>query len=201
MKNQYKSMYRVVKKPQIFEAQKQTVIAIKGIGGPNTEEFQKCIEALYQLSYAFRMSYKRQIPIENYESYTVGPLEGFWGTIDNKMYDQNKEKLTYELFIVQPKFITKEVFEQYQKEVSLKNDKVLEIEYKINNEGLVGQILHTGPYETEDNSIDILKTKKRVAPNSKENITNVNTIKDIRTKKQILCKTRAQVRLSINTAM
>ncbi len=28
-------------------------------------------------------------------------------------------------------------------------------------------------------------------PNKKENITNVNTIKEIRRKKQILCKTRA----------
>ncbi len=34
-------------------------------------------------------------------------------------------------------------------------------------------------------------TKKRVATNSKENITNVNIIKEIRRKKQILCETRA----------
>ncbi len=39
------------------------------------------------------------------------------------------------------------------------------------------------------------------ATNSKENITNVNTIKEIRRKKKISCETRAWVRLSINTAM
>ncbi len=35
------------------------------------------------------------------------------------------------------------------------------------------------------------KTKKRVTTNSKENITNVNTIKEIIRKKQILCETSA----------
>ncbi len=157
MKKQYKSMYRTIKKPQLIQCEDQIIISIKGVGGPNTIEFQKCIEALYQLSYAFRMSYKRDVPIDNYETYTVGPLEGFWGTIDNKMYDQNKAKLTYELFIVQPKFITKKVFDEYQCELLTKNPKISEISYQVQNQGLVGQILHVGPYETEDESIAILK--------------------------------------------
>lgn len=157
MKKQYKDYYRVIKKPQILELPKVPVISIKGQGNPNHNPlFEAHISSLYQLSYGFRMSYKNQ-PIEGYYTYTVGPLEGFWSTVDNQMYDQNKDKLTYELFIVQPDFITEQVFKTYQTKLASKNQYIQDVEFKYLEEGLVGQILHIGPFETEANSIQILE--------------------------------------------
>ncbi len=153
MKKQYKELYRKVKKPQIITVPKTPVISIKGAGNPNDNPlFEQHIGCLYQLSYGFRMSYKKQ-PIDGYYTYTVGPLEGFWSTSDNQMYDQDKDKLTYELFIIQPDFVTAEVFQQYQTELIKKNPKIAEVEFKYIEEGLCGQILHIGSFDNEPQSV------------------------------------------------
>ncbi|WOO86985.1 GyrI-like domain-containing protein [Mollicutes bacterium LVI A0039] len=157
MKKHYKEYYRAIKKPQILELPQIPIISIKGQGNPNDNpQFEAHISCLYQLSYSFRMSYKNE-PIPGYQSYTVGPLEGFWSTIDNQMYDQDKDKLSYEIFIIQPDFITEDVFLTHQAKMILKNPQIQDVVFKYANEGLVGQILHVGPFETESESIAILE--------------------------------------------
>ncbi len=157
MKKQYKDHYRTIKKPQILEIPKTPIISIKGEGNPNTSPlFAKHIQALYQLSYGFRMSYRNE-PIDGYYTYTVGPLEGFWSTNDGQMYDQNKDKLTYELFIIQPDFVTESVFEEYKNKLVEKNDFIKQVEFKYIEEGMVGQILHVGPFDTENESVEKLE--------------------------------------------
>lgn len=154
MKKQYKELYRSIKKPQILKTPKLPIISIKGVGNPNNNpDFEARIGALYKLSYGFRMSYKNN-PIKGYYTYTVGPLEGFWSTIDNNMYDQNKDKLTYEIFIAQPDFVTERVFNEYQTKLGFANDLINEVQFRYSEEGLVGQILHVGPFDNE------LQTKK-----------------------------------------
>lgn len=157
MKKQYKQLYRAIKKPQIIEIPKIPIISIKGQGNPNNNPlFEEHIGSLYTLSYAFRMSYRNE-PIAGYYTYSVGPLEGFWSTSDNQMYDNDKDKLTYEIFIIQPDFITEEVFKEYQQKLSSKSEYIKDIEFKYLEEGLVGQILHVGPFDTEFQSIEILE--------------------------------------------
>ncbi len=156
MKIKYKEQYRALKKPQIINTKEQIIISIKGSGNPNDNiMFQKHIESLYKLSYAFRMSYKKD-GIAGYYTYTVGPLEGFWTTIDRKVYDQNKDNLAYEIFITQPDFITKDVFLAYQYKLMAMDNEIDKVEYKIIKEGLVGQILHVGSFDDEQVSVDIL---------------------------------------------
>lgn len=157
MKKQYKELYRSIKKPQILTVPKMPIISIKGQGNPNDNPlFEQHISSLYQLSYGFRMSYRNQ-PIDNYYTYAVGPLEGYWTTIDQQMYNDDKDNLAYELFIIQPDFITEEVFQTYQTKLSPKNEYIKDVEFKVVEEGLVGQILHVGPFETENQSIAILE--------------------------------------------
>ncbi len=157
MKKQYKDYYRTIKKPQILKIPKTPIISIKGEGNPNTSPlFAEHIQALYQLSYGFRMSYRNE-PIDGYYTYTVGPLEGFWSTNDGQMYDQNKDKLTYELFIIQPDFVTESVFDEYKNKLVEKNDFIKQVEFNYIEEGMVGQILHVGPFDTENESVQILE--------------------------------------------
>lgn len=175
MKKQYKSLYRAIKKPQIIEVPKIPIITISGVGNPNDNPiFESHIGALYQLSYGFRMSYKKT-PIDGYYQYTVGPLEGFWSTSDGQMYDQNKDKLTYKIFITQPDFVTKQVFTEYQKTLSLKNPLISEIKYELLDEGLCGQILHIGRFDDEPQSVEkledfISKSGYQIAPDSHHEI-------------------------------
>lgn len=153
MKKIYQSYYKKVKKIQIIDIQPLNIISIKGVGNPNNNPlFQEHIQALYQLSYGFRMSYKKDI-IPGYFTYSVGPLEGFWSTIDNQMYDQNKEKLSYEIFIVQPDFVKRDVFLKYQEKLANKNPMIKNIEYKTIKEGLCAQILHVGSFDDEPTTV------------------------------------------------
>ncbi|WOO88792.1 GyrI-like domain-containing protein [Mollicutes bacterium LVI A0078] len=153
MKTQYKPYYRALKKPQILELPKIPIISIKGEGNPNTNPlFESHISALYQLSYGFRMSYRNQ-PIEGYYTYTVGPLEGFWSTNTGLEYTQDKDTLTYEIFIVQPDFVTEQIFLEYQQKLQSKNDYIKEVEFKYIEEGLCGQILHIGSFDSEPESV------------------------------------------------
>lgn len=156
MKKQYKQMYKLSKKPQIIHGEKQVIISLEGTGDPNNNpEFSANIGALYKLSYSFRMSYRNQ-PIANYSTYTVGPLEGIWTTVDDRDFKGEKNRLKYRIFIVQPNFITHEVFLQYQNKLKLDNPLIGEIEYSILDEGLVGQITHIGSYDDEEETVKLL---------------------------------------------
>lgn len=158
MKTQYKQFYRQLKKPQIIVLPKIPVISIKGQGDPNDNPlFEKHISALYQLSYGFRMSYKKE-PIDGYYSYSVGPLEGFWSTSTGLEYTQDKSTLTYELFIVQPDFVTEQIFLEYQKKLQIKNDYIKQVQFKYIEEGLSAQILHIGSFDTEPESVQLLES-------------------------------------------
>lgn len=153
MKKQYKEMYAQRKTPQIINCQKQIIISIEGVGNPNTSElFSKHIETLYKLSYGFRMSYKKDA-IEGYYNYVVAPLEGFWTTADNTVYDGNKDNLKYKIFIAQASFVTKEVFAEYQRNLTNSDNYIDEVKYEVIEEGLVGQIMHVGPFDTEEESV------------------------------------------------
>lgn len=156
MKKIYKELYRSVKKPQIITAPKLPIICLSGAGNPNDNpEFEAHIQALYQLSYGFRMSYKKD-PIDGYFQYTVGSLEGFWSTSDNQMYDQDKDKLTYKIFIVQPEFVTEEVFLDYQAKLIVKNPLIADIKFEYIEEGLCAQQLHIGPFDDEPQTVQAL---------------------------------------------
>lgn len=157
MKKQYKELYRSVKKPQIIDCPKLPIISLEGEGDPNNNpQFEAHIGALYQLSYGFRMSYKNE-PIDGYYTYSVGPLEGFWTTRDGNMYNQNKDNLKYKIFIVQPDFVTEEVFKEYQTKLTSKNELISSIKFEYLTEGKCGQILHLGPFDTEPESVTKLE--------------------------------------------
>jgi hypothetical protein len=53
-----KTIYAPNTKPSIVDVPTSSFILIKGFGNPNSEAFQKRVEALYSLSYAMRMSPK-----------------------------------------------------------------------------------------------------------------------------------------------
>lgn len=157
MKKSYKQMYKQSKKPQIFTCEKQVIIYLEGEGNPNDNpDFTAKIGALYKLSYSFRMSYRNQ-PIANYQKYTVAPLEGIWTTVDNRDFHGEKERLKYKIFIVQPTFITNDVFNSYREDLKKDNPLIGEIQYQVLDEGLVGQITHIGSYDSEEQTLDILK--------------------------------------------
>lgn len=161
-KKELKHLYVPSKKqPSIVTVPNMKFIMIDGIGNPNTsQEFQESVEALYAIAYAIKMLPKKNMTPEGYFEYVVPPLEGRWDTIDGKEFDLNKkDKLKWTIMIMQPDFVTDELFNQVKEQVKQKkdNDYFDQVRLEEFEEGLCAQILHIGPYDDEPVTFEILE--------------------------------------------
>lgn len=149
------------KKASIVQVPRMKFIMIDGKGDPNTSEsLQQSVEALYALSYGIKMLPKKNIVPEGYFDYVVPPLEGRWDTIDGEEFDfTRKDKLKWTIMIMQPEFVTDELFEQVREQVKQKKDNPFLNKARLENfeEGLCAQILHLGPYDDEPSTLDLLE--------------------------------------------
>ncbi len=161
-KKKYKALYNPSKKtPQIVDAPNLQYAVLRGIGNPNTSrEFSDAIGALYGLSYAISMSYKGDFAIPNFYNFVVPPLEGVWDVVSEEGYDiNNKDDLKWEIGIMQPEFVTRDIFKQ-AKEIAVKakkNELINEIELKEICDGTCCTFMHIGSYDNEKQSFDMME--------------------------------------------
>ena len=150
-----KQFYLPKNNPETIIVPKFNFFTIEGNGNPNDEFFADYIAVLYSLSYGIKMSPKQGFAPENYEEYTVFPLEGVWD-IDEKvkknfMGTLDKNSLVFKLMMRQPDFVTAdfalETIEQIKKK---KPHPLLEkVKFEAIEDGLCVQMLHVGSYDSE----------------------------------------------------
>lgn len=157
-KSLYKAMYQPKSGPQILKIPKLNYITIDGYGNPNGSEFASNVEALYTISYAIKMSYKKPNPIVGYYEYKVFPLEGEWDLVDKTKPSTDKDNYKYKLMIQQPEFVDIDVFKRFLEQVLTKKDnpKLVNLQFETIEEGNVCQLLHIGPYDDEPKSFEIM---------------------------------------------
>lgn len=129
-------------------------LMIDGSGDPNTsQEYAEAIEALYALAYALKFKVKKsQVAID----YAVMPLEGLWWTDDPTQFSMsNKAIWKWTAMIMQPKYVTAELFGGALAEVKKKKDLTAlnRVRFESYHEGLSAQIMHIGPYAAEGPTI------------------------------------------------
>ena len=84
-------------------------IMIDGVGNPREQDFKLKSKAMNVMAKAIRSYYKTHEDL----TYLISPLEGMWDTYDNSKFDVTRKKmLRYTLMMLQPKFLTPEVFEE-----------------------------------------------------------------------------------------
>lgn len=123
-------------------------IMIDGVGNPREPDFKLKSKAMNLLAKAIRAYYKEHEDL----TYMISPLEGMWDTYDNAKFDVTRKKMIrYTLMMLQPKFLTEEVFEKVKAELEKKknNPYIKEIYLKKFEEGQCIQMLHIGPYDKE----------------------------------------------------
>jgi len=154
-KKELKEFYNPPKnKPTIIEVPERNYIMISGVGNPNTSlEFQESIEALFSVSYNLKFMIKKS----NHEiDYGVMPLEGLWWCDDMTQFSvHNKDIWKWTIMILQPDFITMEHFEDGVLKVKEKKglSRVSDLQFSIYEEGLSVQMMHIGPFSTEDQTL------------------------------------------------
>ena len=175
-KKEEKELYGVKTMPQVVDVPKQKFICIKDIGNPNSDNFKKNIEVLYQLSYSIKMMPRNGFTLDGYFEYSVFPLEGLWSLTDKGIKIQqekgilDKNEFVYTLMIKQPSFVDKDIFNKALELVKKKKPNKLldEVFYDEIIEGLSIQILHNGSYDNEPESFN--KIKKYLIDNNYERI-------------------------------
>lgn len=155
-KKEFKHLYNSsAKEAVIVDVPEMNFLMIDGHGDPNTSiEYRQAIEALYSVSYTLKFSVKKA----GVADYGVLPLEGLWWVDDmSKFSTDDKDAWKWTAMIMQPKFVTKQLFAEAIEAVKKKELPALTImEFKPFVEGLSAQIMHIGPYAEEGPTIQRL---------------------------------------------
>ncbi|MFT8310151.1 MAG: GyrI-like domain-containing protein [Sporolactobacillus sp.] len=155
-KKDFKGLNLPKQKPVIVHVPEIRFVTIEGSGDPNGEKFAQATAALYSLSYAVKMSYKKDTVPDGYYEYVVFPLEGVWDLVDKTLPPTVKSNFKYTLMIRQPDFLTTELFERFLSETKKKkpNSFLDQVTFSTLEEGLCCQMLHKGSYDNEPKSFE-----------------------------------------------
>ncbi|MDA3867636.1 MAG: GyrI-like domain-containing protein [Salinivirgaceae bacterium] len=175
-----KKIYLPKQKPVVVEAPAFKYFTIGGEGNPNSELFTDRVEILYALSYAVKMSPKKNMAPDGYFDYTVYPLEGIWDVNDEakKKSDKqlDKNSLVYKIMIRQPEFVDDNFAQRIIEIVKEKKPylDLSQVKFEQIEEGKCVQMLHVGSYDDEPASFEQMKAFaeqngfRRLSKNHKE---------------------------------
>jgi hypothetical protein len=163
-KKELKSLYGPSSKEfQVVEVPPMQYLMLDGRGDPNTaQEYQDAIEALYALAYKLKFMSKKALE----RDYVVPPLEGLWDSpemifsltgVDDedvwveKFKASDRDSWQWTMMIMQPDWITLEMFEDAREQVRQGKNPVSLDKMRLERyeEGLCVQILYVGPYAGE----------------------------------------------------
>lgn len=149
-KKELKDLYNASTKiPSIIEVPRLQYIKIDGHGLPTEEGFQNAAGTLYPIAYTIKFLVREIHEID----YGVLPMEVIWHVNREKKGDFH-----WTMMLMQPQFITNEIFEQACDKVRSKFDIPLmnEVRFESDEEGVCVQVLHKGDYKQMNNTLDIM---------------------------------------------
>jgi hypothetical protein len=149
-KKELKHLYRPsAKKFEVVDVPPMNFLMIDGHGDPNTaQEYQQAVEALYAVAYALKFTSKKEKGMD----YVVPPMEGLWWAQNMEAFTTaDKSAWDWTMMIMQPEWVTQDMFEKTLKQVEKKKDlpALPKLRLEAYHEGLSVQILHIGPYDVE----------------------------------------------------
>jgi len=152
-KREHKELYAATRMPAMVEVPELSFLMIDGSGDPNTSTaFQEAVGALYSVSYGLKFASKNGPAGMDY---VVMPLEGLWS---DPTGDEGAWRWT--LMIMQPGEITQEMVAQAVRDAAARKPlpAAPQLRFERFAEGLAAQVLHMGPYDQEEPTIDRLMT-------------------------------------------
>jgi hypothetical protein len=147
-------------KISILEIPEMNYLTIQGQGDPNNnDDYTLAVGALYAVAYQLKFCIKNSLAAVDYQ---VMPLEGLWWAEDMRQFTlSERSNWHWQMMIMQPEYVTKDIFRQAIAEVHHKKNppKLEEISFESYREGLSAQIFHSGPYgDAERPTIEKLHT-------------------------------------------
>lgn len=134
---------------RVIEVPKLQYLMVGGHGDPNTStEFSDAITALYPLAYKLKFASKKTLG----KDYAVMPLEAQWWAKDMSTFlTRDKSQWDFTVMIMQPEWITQDMFEEAKALVSVKNKPASldKVRLETLDEGTCVQTLHIGSFDDE----------------------------------------------------
>ncbi|SEI43818.1 hypothetical protein SAMN05216327_101570 [Dyadobacter sp. SG02] len=155
----FKSYYTAKGKPELLHIEKARYLSIQGKGDPSGEDFAQKIQAIYPVAYTLKFAFKAQG-----KDFAVAKLEGLW------WYDEERyagisiadsptaiprSEWEYRLLIRIPDYVEeKDVQTSVETCFASKGQATIrEVSYFEMEEGKVVQMLHTGPFDKEPETL------------------------------------------------
>ena len=152
----HKAEYVKRRKPQFVQTSRAKYLSITGKGEPGGEEFAAKVGAMYGMAFTVKMNSKRAG-----RDYKVCHLEGLWwgSTGDPDFSNEPPGDWKWKLLIRTPDFITES--DRADAVASLlkkgKDPSVQDVKLETIDEGSCVQMLHVGPFSTEDETVATMK--------------------------------------------
>jgi hypothetical protein len=156
---QYKNYYTATNEPRLIDTAEVRYLSIAGTGDPDGQPYADNLQALYSVAYAVKFKCKALD-----KDFTVAKLEGLW-SFDEKKYAQTgmtdapvkipRSEWFYRMLIRIPEFVTLEQIDAAKQQVLDKKQLLLvkEVELYTMTEGKAVQMLHTGPFDKEPETL------------------------------------------------
>ena len=155
-KKEYKDLYMPKKKPTLVKVPPMNFFMIDGKGTPDSEEYHSAMQSLYSFTFTIKMSKMSGNQPPGYFEYVVPPLEGLWSCEDGPFVFAKRDQWIWTSMIRQPEFVTQGVYLNTKDEIAKKKTEidVSKVRFESLDEGLCVQIMHNGPYDQEQSSIE-----------------------------------------------
>lgn len=142
---------------RVVDIPKMQYLMVDGHGDPNTsQEFKDAIFALYPVAYKLKFASKLGLG----KDYVVMPLEGLWWAEDMSTFTTARDKSQWDftLMIMQPDWITQEMFKAAVEKVAEKDPpaSLSKVRFETLDEGMTVQTLHVGSFDSEAEVLDKL---------------------------------------------
>jgi len=190
LRKELKHLYLSTKKePTLIEVPKMYFIMFDGMGHPNEKDFQISAEAIYTISYLLKFEIARK---KYNKDYRVMPMEVIWNLDRN-----NDISFSWTMMIMQPDFITKDVFQEAI-ELSIKKEKNIEykrLRFETYEEGLCIQAFHLSDYNKMNETLQKMVTYAEEKQLNYENDTHDIYLNDIRKTKTENLKTIMRIKV------
>ncbi|RQO73899.1 hypothetical protein DBR43_00375 [Pedobacter sp. KBW06] len=155
----YKAYYTAGNQPELVHIPAASFLSIEGIGDPSGQPYADKLQALYSVAYAVKFSCKTLG-----KDFTVAKLEGLWSFDESKYAHLSMTEASlkvprsewhYRTMIRMPEFVTAEQLDLAILQVLDKKQllPVKEITLFQMNEGKSVQMLHTGPFANEPETL------------------------------------------------
>lgn len=158
----YKSYYTATPKPELIEIAPARFLSITGKGDPSAPEFAANTQAMYATAYGIKFACKALN-----KDFVVAKLEGLWSFDESKYGGLSiadaprnvpRSEWEYRLLIRMPEFVTSDQVASMTAQIVEKKqiDQAARVELYEMSEGLCIQVLHTGPFENEPQTLELV---------------------------------------------